>query len=177
MHLFETTGPESRTFARTGTSVCGSWCSDWRRVASKNDSRAGCTSLVSRGGWLFAFFVMFFPKTARGGEKREEHVSRTTTKRSEPKCEFQVGWRAHRENDPGRTRTWNLWFRRPTPYPLGHRATDACRKCSNFYVTLCVGARVSRSMVLGVAYFVTAMCLLRFAQSRTLSSVVRAMVL
>ena len=25
-------------------------------------------------------------------------------------------------NDPGRTRTCNLWFRRPTPYPLGHRA-------------------------------------------------------
>ena len=24
--------------------------------------------------------------------------------------------------DPGRTRTCNLWFRRPTPYPLGHRA-------------------------------------------------------
>ena len=26
-------------------------------------------------------------------------------------------------DDPGRTRTCNLWFRRPTPYPLGHRAT------------------------------------------------------
>ena len=26
------------------------------------------------------------------------------------------------EIDPGRTRTCNLWFRRPTPYPLGHRA-------------------------------------------------------
>ena len=25
--------------------------------------------------------------------------------------------------DPGRTRTCNLWFRRPTPYPLGHRAS------------------------------------------------------
>ena len=25
-------------------------------------------------------------------------------------------------HDPGRTRTCNLWFRRPTPYPLGHRA-------------------------------------------------------
>ena len=24
--------------------------------------------------------------------------------------------------DPGRTRACNLWFRRPTPYPLGHRA-------------------------------------------------------
>ena len=24
--------------------------------------------------------------------------------------------------DPGRTRTGNLWFRRPTPYPLGHIA-------------------------------------------------------
>ena len=26
------------------------------------------------------------------------------------------------KDDPGRTRTCNLWFRRPTPYPLGHRA-------------------------------------------------------
>ena len=26
------------------------------------------------------------------------------------------------KRDPGRTRTCNLWFRRPTPYPLGHRA-------------------------------------------------------
>ena len=26
--------------------------------------------------------------------------------------------------DPGRTRTCNLWFRRPTPYPLGHRALN-----------------------------------------------------
>ena len=25
--------------------------------------------------------------------------------------------------DPGRTRTCNLWFRRPTPYPLGHRTS------------------------------------------------------
>ena len=24
-------------------------------------------------------------------------------------------------NDPGKTRTCNLWFRGPTPYPLGHR--------------------------------------------------------
>ena len=28
-------------------------------------------------------------------------------------------------NDPGRTRTCNLWFRRPTPYPLGHRTLAA----------------------------------------------------
>ena len=27
------------------------------------------------------------------------------------------------KNDPARTRTWNLRFRRPMPYPLGHRAT------------------------------------------------------
>ena len=31
-----------------------------------------------------------------------------------------------KENDPGRTRTCNLWFRRPTPYPLGHRACCLC---------------------------------------------------
>ena len=28
------------------------------------------------------------------------------------------------KSDPGRTRTCNLWFRRPTPYPLGHRASQ-----------------------------------------------------
>ena len=27
-------------------------------------------------------------------------------------------------NDPGRTRTCNLWFRRPTPYPLGQGALE-----------------------------------------------------
>ena len=27
-----------------------------------------------------------------------------------------------KKNDPGRTRTYNLRFRRPMPYPLGHRA-------------------------------------------------------
>ena len=27
------------------------------------------------------------------------------------------------ESDPGRTRACNLWFRRPTPYPLGHRTS------------------------------------------------------
>ena len=37
------------------------------------------------------------------------------------------GWTAHARQpgakfDPCRTRTCNLWFRRPTPYPLGHRA-------------------------------------------------------
>ena len=30
-------------------------------------------------------------------------------------------------NDPGRTRACNLWFRRPTPYPLGHRAIWRCK--------------------------------------------------
>ena len=38
-------------------------------------------------------------------------------------------------NDPGRTQTCNLWFRRPTPYPLGHRATCShFRMCFWFYV-------------------------------------------
>ena len=31
-----------------------------------------------------------------------------------------------RKSDPGRTRTCNLWFRGPTPYPLGHRAGCHC---------------------------------------------------
>ena len=39
---------------------------------------------------------------------------------------YRLPWRLARRwtNDPGRTRTCNLWFRRPTPYPLGHRALD-----------------------------------------------------
>ena len=32
---------------------------------------------------------------------------------------------ALRKLDPGRTRPCNLWFRRPTPYPLGHRTLHA----------------------------------------------------
>ena len=35
--------------------------------------------------------------------------------------------------DPGRTRTCNLWFRRPTPYPLGHRATCRCNSPSTSF--------------------------------------------
>ena len=34
--------------------------------------------------------------------------------------------------DPGRTRACNLWFRRPTPYPLGHRTT--CKKLDFVYM-------------------------------------------
>ena len=37
--------------------------------------------------------------------------------RQDPPCVDPAG-----SDDPGRTRTCNLWFRRPTPYPLGHRA-------------------------------------------------------
>ena len=33
------------------------------------------------------------------------------------------------KSDPGGTRTCNLWFRRPTPYPLSHRA-----KCNGEHV-------------------------------------------
>ena len=36
--------------------------------------------------------------------------------------QMAIQYDTHRCNDPGRTRTCNLWFRRPTPYPLGHRA-------------------------------------------------------
>ena len=44
---------------------------------------------------------------------------------------------SHNGVDPGRTRTCNLWFRRPTPYPLGYRADDgssiACGTCSAMF--------------------------------------------
>jgi hypothetical protein len=51
-------------------------------------------------------------------------------------------------NDPGRTRTCNLWLRRPTPYPLGHRANrtfyiDAIRA----YVCLCLYVCPAMSML------------------------------
>eukprot|EP00975_Prorocentrum_lima_P015654 3318928-Prorocentrum_lima.AAC.1 len=40
-----------------------------------------------------------------------------------------IFWRGHKglpigRPGPGRTRTCNLWLRRPTPYPLGHRALN-----------------------------------------------------
>ena len=37
-------------------------------------------------------------------------------------CSCVLVYGAQIDNDPGRIRTCNLWFRRPTPYPLGHRA-------------------------------------------------------
>ena len=33
---------------------------------------------------------------------------------------FELAKKTKDNNDPGRTRTYNLRFRRPTPYPLGH---------------------------------------------------------
>ena len=48
-------------------------------------------------------------------------------------CEQQV--------DPGRTRTCNLWFRRPTPYPLGHRADGMSGAATGLSVRAgCTGA-------------------------------------
>ena len=38
--------------------------------------------------------------------------------------------------DPGRTRTCNLWFRRPTPYPLGHRALVIVHIVHVFHLSL-----------------------------------------
>ena len=38
-------------------------------------------------------------------------------------------------SDPGRTRTCNLWFRRPTPYPLGHRTRQLA--CMRFLEPCC----------------------------------------
>ena len=47
-----------------------------------------------------------------------------------PKCPSPIGLKSTPQEscpkvkyDPGRTQTCNLWFRRPTPYPLGHRAS------------------------------------------------------
>jgi hypothetical protein len=36
--------------------------------------------------------------------------------------EQKIQQQHEQHDDPGRTRTCNLWFRKPTPYPLGHRA-------------------------------------------------------
>ena len=38
----------------------------------------------------------------------------------------------YKTSDHGRTRTCNLWFRRPTPYPLGHAASH-----DTFQLTMC----------------------------------------
>ena len=40
---------------------------------------------------------------------------------------FMTSMHAGKNDDHGRTRTYNLRFRRPTPYPLGHAATVANR--------------------------------------------------
>ena len=52
--------------------------------------------------------------------KKRQHFASFSTKLKENK------------NDPGRTRTCNLRFRRPTPYPLGHATCNlACQTSPN----------------------------------------------
>ena len=55
-------------------------------------------------------------KQWRGMRPKRGRSSSDATRRCDHWCNFPC------MNDPGRTRTCNLWFRRPTPYPLGHRA-------------------------------------------------------
>ena len=37
--------------------------------------------------------------------------------------------------DPGRTRTCNLWFRWPTPYPLGHKAKLTIKPQASYIIS------------------------------------------
>ena len=46
-------------------------------------------------------------------------------------------------NDPGRTRTCNLWFRRPTPYPLGHRTMWITRSLDYVCAYMCTLSIIS----------------------------------
>ena len=62
-----------------------------------------------------------------------------------------AGWAAGRagchrtQNDPPRTRTWNLRLRRPTPYPLGQRAMWSKRtRMPNYLMRRKMGARRNR---------------------------------
>ncbi len=46
--------------------------------------------------------------------------------------------------DPGRTRTCNLWFRRPTPYPLGHRASGKLPLLTGRITNHCAATEIMR---------------------------------
>ncbi len=68
-------------------------------------------------------------RSSRGGgrwprQHQEQHGDEQ--RRSLTHCVLVL--RARCGSDPGRTRTCNLWFRGPTPYPLGHRACRNDRK-------------------------------------------------
>ena len=67
------------------------------------------------------------PGGCRGGGCRRAGGRETSVAApADATCLMVSGTRGRKQgiicHDPGRTRTCNLWFRRPTPYPLGHRA-------------------------------------------------------
>ena len=63
---------------------------------------------------------------------RENHTTRPNSRAQRPfQHENRTGCPSRRakNGDHGRTRTYNLRFRRPTPYPLGHAASS--RECTS----------------------------------------------
>ena len=80
---------------------------------------AGCCVFWLHGGLAFCFL-----SHARPAQPAERKALNLVVVGSSPTVECFAIQRIHTNTkcDPGRTRTCNLWFRRPTPYPLGHRA-------------------------------------------------------
>ena len=82
-------------------SDCAEPCTGSSRVAGQQTRRCALSSCVALSDRC---------------RSAKQHVAKRT---SPMRVLRREGVHGH---DPGRTRTCNLWFRRPTPYPLGHRA-------------------------------------------------------
>ena len=98
-------------------------------LRQKNLKRMACVSFRARGRRVQFAIRKVRRANGLGGLRCLELVFSQTLQICESKRKqiqharcASMGVRAAIPNDPGRTRTCNLWFRRPTPYPLGHRA-------------------------------------------------------
>ena len=105
-----------------------------RMHANKHAHAGSRTRVTSMGGLydtatLHALVLLSVPlRFAHGGlalcgGAGSSQTAQENGTAPQPRVRAQGAKHPKDQNDPGRTRTCNLWFRRPTPYPLGRRAT------------------------------------------------------
>ncbi len=82
--------------------------------------------------------LMLLHRHARRGGRATRKSSLSWSRGFASFCRLALAFAQRCKSDPGRTRTCNLWFRRPTPYPLGHRASRNTPQISIPLVLWCV---------------------------------------
>ena len=97
-------------------------CAACQRHGVGKDAHAGSRTRVTSMGGLYdtaTLHALVFKCT----HARTKHAA------TDYAGSVQLGWQLAlhkykaKQNDPSRTRTCNLWFRKPTSYPLGHGAS------------------------------------------------------